>query len=519
MLATTCRWLRFAVLLMLYQQQHTISVQAQDPALALEETVVKLVEQVEPSVVSIARVKPVPHDPDFLRLAPLERIRREQASPPIDSEHPDFQPNEFGAGIIISPPGSDERLVLTNYHVVRGGPVYPSHSTDDHTSLDIHFADRRSCKASIIAADPRSDLAVLHLHLQEADIRPTDLKPLDWSTSPSGPIRKGMFVVMLGNPHALARDGSASVSWGLVSNIARRPLPRADDESAAILYRLGNLLQIDGRLNLGTSGGPVLGLKGDLLGLTTSLAVADGYDKSAGFAIPFDDHTRRIVKSLVAGHEVEYGILGINRPRELLPRELRERNIVGVTQASAALASEISHGSPAEQAGLRPGDVVLRVANETVLSHYDLMRVVGLHAPESVVDLLICHKGHHEPSPIKVRLGKWPVQDDEGIVETKPRFSPWRGLSVDYPTGRYKYIKEESFSATYRHAVVVTKIDDESAAHSAGLQPGNFISHVNKTAVQTPAEFHAAIKSATGPVTLRLYAERMNEGRTVIVRE
>ena len=518
MLATTRRWLRFLVLLMIYQ--HAITVRAQDPALALEETVVKLVEQVEPSVVSIARVKPVPLDPDFLRLAPIERIRRERESPPIDSEHPDFQPNEFGAGIVISPLGNDERAVLTNYHVVRGGPVSPSNSTGDNTSLDIHFADRRSCKASIIAADPRSDLAVLHLHLKEADIRPTDLKPLDWSTSPSAPIRKGMFVVMLGNPHALARDGSASASWGMVSNIARRPLPRADDpSSAAILYRLGNLLQIDGRLNLGTSGGPVVGLKGDLVGLTTSLAVVDGYDKSAGFAIPFDDHTRRIVKSLAAGHEVEYGMLGISQPRDLLPRELRERNIAGVTQASAALAPEISQGSPAERAGLRRGDVILRVANETILSHYDLMRVVGLHAPESEVELSICHTGQHEPSTIKVRLGKWPVQDDEGIIETKPRFAPWRGLSVDYPTGRGKYLKEERFSAIYRHAVIVTKIAEDSAARTAGLQPGNFISHVNKTAVQTPTEFHAAIKSATGPVTLRLYAERMNEGRTIIVRE
>ena len=518
MLATTRRRLRFAVLLMAYQ--HAVAVRAQDPAPALEETVVKLVEQVEPSVVSIARVKPAPFDPDFRRLAPLERIRREQASPPADSEHPDFQPNEFGAGIVIAPPGTDERLVLTNYHVVRGGPVHPSISTDDNTSLDIHFSDRRGCKASIIAADPRSDLAVLHLHLKEADIRPADLKPLDWSASAAAPIRKGMFVVMFGNPHALARDGSASVSWGMVSNIARRPLPRAEDEkSAAILYRLGNLLQIDGRLNLGTSGGPVLGLKGDLIGMTTSLAVVDGYDKSAGFAIPFDDHTRRIVKSLVAGHEAEYGMLGISSPRNLVPRELRERGITGVTQASAALAPEISQGSPAERAGLRRGDVILRVGNETILSHYDLMRVVGLHAPESEVELSVCHVGLREPSTIRVRLGKWPVQDDEGIIETKPRFTPWRGLSVDYPTGRGKYLKDERFSTTYRHAVVVTKVADDSAARTAGLQPGDFISHVNKTPVQTPAEFHAALNSATGPVTLRLHAERLNEGRTVIVRE
>ena len=98
---------------------------AQDPAFALEEAVIKLVERVEPSVVSIARVKPEPYDPTLKRLNPLDRMPRREEPPPGDPEDPDFHPNEFGAGIVISVPGSDERLVLTNYHVVRGGPVRP----------------------------------------------------------------------------------------------------------------------------------------------------------------------------------------------------------------------------------------------------------------------------------------------------------------------------------------------------------------------------------------------------------
>lgn len=516
MLATTRRWLRFALLLALYQQQSAISARAQDPALALEEAVVKLVEQIEPSVVSIARVKPPPPDPGLIRLPPNERIRRDEESPPSNSEDPDFQPNEFGAGIVISPPGNDERLVLTNYHVVRGGPVHPADSTDDNTSLDIRFANRRSCRASIIAADPRSDLAVLHLHLKEVGIHPTDLRPLDWSSSTA--IRKGQFVMMLGNPHALARDGSASVSWGMVSNLTRRPLPWTRDRTSKVmLYRLGNLLQIDGRLNLGTSGGPVVNLKGELIGLTTSLAAVDGYEKSAGFAIPLDDLTRRIVKSLVAGQEVEYGMLGI-QPKDVAPSEFRRYDISS-NQGSAAKAGYITHDSPAERAGIETGDVFLRVAGEPVLSGFDLMRLVGLHAPEAEIELLVWRQRRSDPFPVKVKLGKWPVSDDEGIIETNPRFAPWRGLSVDYPTGRAKYSSDQNPPPPYRRAVLVIKVANDSAAHAAGLQPGNFISHVNKIAVQTPSEFHAAIKSASGPVTLRLYGERMNDGRTVIVRE
>ena len=513
MLATTCRRLRFLALLLLCQCD--VAVRAQEPALALEETIVKLIERIEPSVVSIARVKPAPQEAAFPERPFPERRRPERIFPPDNPEDPDFQPNEFGTGIIIAPPGGDERLVLTNYHVVRGGPVFPSTSTDNRTSLNIRFGSRRSCDASIIAADPRSDLAVLRLHFKNGDPPPADLKPLDWSSAT--PVRKGQFVLMLGNPHALARDGSASVSWGMISNLARRPLPWTKEGPSKLLYRLGNLLQIDGRLNLGTSGGPVVNLKGELIGLTTSLAAVDGYEKSAGFAIPLDDLTRRIVKSLVAGQEVEYGMLGIE-PADVTPTEFRELGIAA-NQGSAAKVYGLVRDSPADRAGIEQGDVLLRIAGEPAYSEHDLMRLVGLHAPEQEIELLVWRRNHVEPFPVKVKLGKWPVADDEGIIETNPRFAPWRGLSVDYPTGRAKYSAGERPTPPYRRAVVVIRVAEETPAHAAGLQPGTFISHVNKTPVQTPSEFHAAIKSATGPVTLRLYPDRLGEGRTIIVRE
>ncbi len=509
MFATTGRSCFVALLLAL--SQHGGVATAQDPAFALEEAVIQLVERVEPSVVSIARVKPEPYDSTLKRLNPLDRMPRREEPVPGDPEDPDFHPNEFGAGIVISAPGSDERLVLTNYHVVRGGPVSPHNSTDDGTSLLIRFSNRRSCEASIIAADPRCDLAVLRLHLAPSAIEPNDLKPLDWSTSSA--TRKGQFVVMLGNPHAIARDGSASVSWGMVSNLARRPLPWTTEGASKMLYRLGNILQIDGRLNLGTSGGPVFNLKGELVGLTTSLAAVEGYEKSAGFAIPFDDLTRRLVKSLVAGHEVEYGMLGLV-PMDVKPSDFRKLGIVA-NQGSAAKAGRISPDSPADRAGIETDDVFLKIGGESVFSDHDLMRLVGLHAPDTELEVLVWRRGRELPFPVKVKLGKWPVADDEGIIETNPRFAPWRGLSVDYPTGRLKWAPgDHAGPAPYRRAVLVNKVADESPAHVAGLQPGVFISHVNKLAVQTPTEFHAAVKTSTGPVTLRLY-----EGRSVVVRE
>jgi serine protease Do len=513
-------WMRTVVRIRLFVgvvlMAHASVIWAQDPVHALEDSLVKLIERAEPSVVSIARIRPAPFEAAEFRPGPFNRIRHFQNgpfhsenAPPTDPEHPDYQPNEFGAGVVISTGRGDDRLVLTNYHVVLGGPVSPEFAAEDGTRLFIRFADRRSCDATIIAADPRSDLAVLRLDLHSAEIDPKDVKPLEWS-APTTSIRKGQLVVMLGNPHALARDGSASASWGMVSNLARRPLPwTSDRNSKVMLYRLGNLVQIDGRLNLGTSGGPVLNLKGELIGLTTSLAAVEGFEKSAGFAIPFDESTRRVVKSLAAGQEVEYGMLGVS-PSDVTPTAFRHLQ-TGVHQASAAEVQEITPDSPAARAGIMPGDILLSAAGETILSEYDLMRIVGLRAPETEVDVVAWRRGRSQPFTVRVKLGKWPVRDDERIIETSPRFAPWRGLSVDYPTGRDKYMKD---GPPFRRAVVITKVAADTPAFVAGLQPGIFVTEVNRIPVQTPGEFHDAVKLSRGSVNLKLL-----EGRTVVVGE
>ena len=121
---------------------------------------------------------------------------------------------------------------------------------------------------------------------------------------------------------------------------------------------------------------------------------------------------------------------------------------------------------------------------------------------------------------VELRLGKWPVRDDEGIIETKPRYAPWRGLSVDYSTARSRFL---DLYADVRR-VLVTKVQENSPAHAARLEPGNFITHVNNIPVQSPAEFHLAVKGLTGPINLKLEESRGREtgnaaSRAIIIRE
>ena len=151
-------------------------------------------------------------------------------------------------------------------------------------------------------------------------------------------------------------------------------------------------------------------------------------------------------------------------------------------------------------------------------SESDLLRLVGLHPPEKVITMTLW-RIDNRLEMIKIKLGKWPVRDDAGIIETNPRYRPWRGLSVDYSTARIQFIDTIPIDSG---RVLVTKVVEDSPSHAARLQPGNFISHVNDIAIQSPAEFHAAVKAASGTVALTLTdSGAMSEitSRVVLVHE
>jgi serine protease Do len=440
-------------------------------AAAMEDVLAAAIARAERSVVAIARVE---------KTAPSEELNLEVHPDPFGARtipmsprptDPEFIPNEYGTGVIVDRQG----LVLTAYHVL-----------GEHSDYYVTTHDRRVFLATVKGADPRSDLAVLA-------VQATDLEPI--TLGDASRLRKGHFVIALGNPYAVARDGQVSASWGIVANLARKapPLPEEDHLTGkSTLHHFGTLIQTDAKLNFGTSGGPLLNLRGEMVGLTTALAAVAGYEESAGYAFPVDDAFRRVVDALKLGREVEYGFLGV-APVNLRPR----RMLSGVR---GALIDRVVPGMPGERFGLRPGDVVTTVNGKPIYDADGLVREVGRLPVEATVRLGVIRD--QERLQLEVTLTKLNVRGDKIVTNPAPG---WRGMRIDYPSAAFEPFSRESLAGlSFDDGVIVTDVEEGSLTWEAGLRPGMLVSHVGRSAIHNPREFRQAVSGRTGPVPLRL---------------
>lgn len=478
---------------------------------AIEDHVVSLIERVEPSVVSIIRGRMSVDRLTAGRINPFglepQGIRLDQSP---DLADPDFVPDEFGAGVVIAD-SAGTRFILTNQHVVEGGPVADRPTDATPHRLYVRFHDGRGYFASVHAADPRSDLAVLRIDYEAIGESASDDPE---SFPPALPIakaasyRKGQFVFVFGNPYGLARDGSASVGWGMIGNVLRRPasLDPLIDPSARIdetIHHYGTLLQLDCRIDLGFSGGATVNREGELIGLTTALSAIEGYESTAGFAIPIDAGTRRIIDRLVQGQEPEYGFLGIE-PRDINRLQLRAIAPSLATRGGAVRAQAVKNGSPAARAGLLSGDIILSLDGQPVTSTLELMRRVGFAGPgaEMTLEVVRIGGGRRESNrqTLQATLDKWPVVNDMQLVATIPRYQPWHGLTVDFATARQRFVSPRL--EPYPQGVVVLAAE-ETVGGDDPIKAGDFITSVNGEPVESPEGFYQAVRDAAA-VTLQL---------------
>lgn len=460
-------------------------VAAQEPsglaaAIALEEVLIRAIERSEKSVVSIARYRREEAAGREFRPELLPRPGVPFDPPANTPASPDFVPNDFATGVVIDEKG----LIVTTRHAVEG---------PEDTELWVTTSARRPLRARIVGADPRSDLAVLKVTDASPDVTFTPITFGDASQ-----LKKGQIVLALGNPYAIARDGRVSASWGIVANLSRKAAPNLATMDAGerkpTLHHFGTLIQTDAKLNLGTSGGALLNLKGEMIGLTTSQAAVAGFEQSAGYAVPVDDVFRRVVELLKQGKEVDYGLLGVSL-----------RTLGAVEQAAGLHGVRVDGvlpGSPAMRADIRPGDVITNVGKNEVFDVDSLMLNVGRQAAAAETSLTIERDGQRLPK--NVRLAKFEVRGKKVITAPDPG---WRGATFDFPSA-HREMNPQMFLAVrvVDPAVLVVEVEQDSPAWQAGLRRGMLVTHVQNTAVEIPADFYKLANAAKGQVELRIAA-------------
>ena len=479
--------LAFALLLMwpalssdaFAQQATSNSADGLGAVVAIEHALVSAIDRCEPSIVAIARVR-----------TPEGAAERVLSMP--DPTDPDFVPNEFGTGVVLDARG----LVLTNYHVL--GEITGS-------TYWVTTIDQQTYPARPKGADPRSDLAVLELVTPDRSRR---FSPIHFSQTKN--LRKGQIVVALGNPYAIARDGSASASWGIIANLARKiPFDRetALQGGSLGLKNFPTLIQTDAKLNLGTSGGALINLNGEMIGLTTSLAAISGHEQAAGYAIPMDAAMLRIIETLKQGREVEYGFLGV-MPTNLSYEARIGRNLEGVR------IEEVVPGTPAQRAGLRRRDIVTAVDGVPIHSKDGLMLEVGKQLVGYPVRFSILRgkPGRERKLTLTADLAKLPVDGRQYFTTKSPA---WRGLRIDYATAEPEFTRTNPAALTQSNCVV-REVAPGSPAAEAGLAAKILITHVAGQRINTPKDFRAAVAAQSGPVELRLW-KPPNERSTVTV--
>jgi serine protease Do len=468
------------------------SLHAQDDAdlakaLALQKVMQKSIQQTEPAIacILVSRSKgyeevgqgPDRRQPGKLGALNVTALRDALTNHPklslddpqhylkqLDFTDPAYVPRAFGSGVVIDASG----LILTNYHVVQ-----------DATKLFVRLPGGKQSYADIHAADPRSDLAVLKL------LSPTVAPLKTIAFGDADKLERGQFVLTLSNPFAVGfRDGQPSASWGILSNIRRRVVPVTTEvENIKPFHFYSTLLQTDARVNLGCSGGALLNLQGEMVGLITSTAAIQGGETPGGFAVPLTANVRRIIDVLKRGEEVDYGFLGINPDRT--PRNGRP----------GVMLDTVGKGSPADVDGkLDKRDILLSINGQALREVEDIFIQIATHLAGTKVRLIV-QRGNVQ-FPVDVTLAKLNVPTKAIASSTGSR--PYvRGLRVDYAS--------LVAAAIQPRGVLVCDVQPKSSAERAGLITGAAITHVNQRAVTTPAEFYQAMP-AFGPVELTLYS-------------
>ncbi|MFN2354200.1 MAG: DegQ family serine endoprotease [Desulfopila sp.] len=372
--------------------------------------------------------------PEFRRQMPQQPQKRKQRGQ--------------GSGFIISQDG----YILTNNHVVA-----------DADSITVTLSDNTRKEAELIGSDPQSDVALIKID------NGNDLPVLPLGDSDA--LDVGEWVIAIGNPFGL----NQTVTVGVVS---------AKGRSRVGINEYENFIQTDAAINPGNSGGPMLNINGEVVGINSALFSRTGGYMGIGFAIPIN-MVKTINDQLKKHGEVVRGWLGV--AIQDVDEDLATS--FNLEKAHGILVSEVQKDSPADEAGLKQGDIIVELNGIKMQDVNDLRNRIALIIPDAEAELTVIRNGREKT--IDVTIGEQP--DDFGRA-TQPAgdFSEDFGLSFQELTAELA----EQLGYEGETGVVVGDVEPDSPAASAGLKPGHLIQEVNRQRVENLEDVKAVIKQS-----------------------
>jgi len=414
----------------------------------MENAFVEIAERVKPAVVNISGVT---------------GSKSEEGS-----ERPRRRPDRpgSGSGVIIDKKG----YIVTNNHVVGGAD-----------EVEVRMSDKRRFIGKVIGKDPDTDLAVVKIESKEK------LPVVKWADSSNA--RVGQWVIAVGNPFGLDR----TVTVGVISGMGRENVQ---------LSRYENFIQTDASINPGNSGGPLFNIRGEVVGINTAII---NFAQGIGFSIP-SNMARNITDQLINKGKVVRGWLGVGI--QAVTVDLAGK--FGVKENEGVLVNEVFEGDPASNAGLKPGDIIIKVDGKTVDTPQTLSRLIAGLGPGHSVNLIVVRDAKEKKLSVELAERK-----EEPVLASLPRKPEnMLGLTLQDLTGDLA----EQFKLKEEKGALITKVEVGSIAETQGLKEGDLIREVNRKPISGSAEFKDAVSKLEAGESVLLRLIRENRAFYVVLK-
>jgi serine protease Do len=378
-----------------------------------------------------------------------------------DTQPRENGPRSLGSGILISKDGE----VLTNYHVVRNAET-----------IKVKLADQTEYEARLIGKDDRTDLALVKIRRSGGNMPFARL-------GSSSQLEVGDWVMAIGNPFGLEH----TVTAGIVSAKGRVIGAGPYD----------NFIQTDASINPGNSGGPLINALGEVVGVNSAIFSQSGGNIGIGFAIPID-LAKKIADQLRKNGRVVRGWLGI-RAQDVSPQLASSLNLARPV-GEMAVVTEVAENSPAGEAGVKTGDVILEFNGKPVPKSHEFPSVIADTPPGQKVSLKIVHEKKEQT--ISVKIGELPEEND-GSQKTESR-DPEIGIRVQRITPE----AARRLGMISTKGVLVMEVQPGSPAEQIGVEPADVIREVNQRPVNNVSDFERAVRQGRRGDRILLLVQR-----------